>query len=95
VPHTSSRRGFLLLIARRLIFGAMVTAFLTPGTGWGVLAAQSGQQEGMQQSQSGMANAGPKTAQFDSQHRPITAGGFVKTGPIIFQDVAKEAGLTS
>ena len=42
-----------------------------------------------------MANAGPKTAQFDSQHRPITAGGFVKTGPIIFQDVAKEAGLTS
>ena len=95
MPHTSSRREFLLLIARRLIFGAMVTAFLTPGTGWGVLAAQSGQQEGMQQSQSGMANAGPKTAQFDSQHRPITAGGFVKTGPIIFQDVAKEAGLTS
>ncbi|MGA2833769.1 MAG: CRTAC1 family protein [Terracidiphilus sp.] len=49
----------------------------------------------MQQSQGGMATAGPKTAQFDSQHRPITAGGFVKTGPIIFQDVAKEAGLTS
>ncbi|MGO9324882.1 MAG: CRTAC1 family protein [Terracidiphilus sp.] len=42
-----------------------------------------------------MANAGPQAAQFDSQHRPITAGGFVKSGPIIFQDVAKAAGLTS
>jgi hypothetical protein len=43
----------------------------------------------------GMANAGPQESQFDSQHRPITAGGFVKDGPIIFQDVAAAAGLTS
>ena len=57
-------------------------------------AAQQGQQGGMQTSQSGMANAGPQKAQFDSQHRPITAGGFVKTGPIIFQDIADAAGLT-
>lgn len=42
----------------------------------------------------GMANAGPQQAVFDSLHRPITAGGFVKTGPIVFQDVAKQAGLT-
>ena len=42
----------------------------------------------------GMANAGPQQAVFDSQHRPITAGGFVKTGPIVFEDVAKQAGLT-
>jgi len=41
----------------------------------------------------GMATAGPSEAQFDSQHRPITAGGFVKAGPIIFQDVAAAAGL--
>jgi hypothetical protein len=41
-----------------------------------------------------MANAGPQEAGFDSQHRPITAGGFVKTGPIIFQDIAAAAGLT-
>ncbi len=57
----------------------------------------SGQQQGhpAQRSQGGMANAGPQEAEFDSQHRPITAGGFVKTGPIIFQDVAQAAGLTS
>ncbi len=42
-----------------------------------------------------MANAGPHPAEYDSQRRPITAGGFVKTGPIVFQDVARQAGLTT
>jgi len=50
---------------------------------------------GVQSSIGGMANAGPQEAQFDSQHRPITAGGFVKTGPTVFMDVAAVAGLTS
>jgi len=31
---------------------------------------------------------------FDDQKRPITAGGFVKTGPIVFRNVAEQAGLT-
>jgi hypothetical protein len=31
---------------------------------------------------------------LDSEKRPITAGGFVKTGPVIFQDVSEKAGLT-
>ncbi|HUY93717.1 MAG TPA: hypothetical protein VMU71_00415, partial [Terracidiphilus sp.] len=48
----------------------------------------------MPQSMNGMANAGPQPAQFDSLHRPITAGGFVKQGPVVFQDVAAQAGLT-
>jgi hypothetical protein len=43
---------------------------------------------------SGMATAGPQKAEFDSEHRPITAGGFVKTGPIVFLDTAAAAGLT-
>jgi hypothetical protein len=48
------------------------------------------------QSQSGgMASSAPQAAVFDSQHRAITAGGFVKSGPIVFQDVAKSAGLTN
>jgi hypothetical protein len=67
---------------------------LVPDSASAALAAQQGQQDGLQQSQGGMANAGPQKAEFDSQHRPITAGGFVKTGPIIFLDVAREAGLT-
>jgi hypothetical protein len=40
-----------------------------------------------------MANAGPQKADFDRQHRPITAGGFVKAGPVIFLDIARQAGL--
>ena len=41
-----------------------------------------------------MTNAGPQAAVFDSQHRPITAGGFVKTGPLVFIDVTEKAGLS-
>ena len=32
---------------------------------------------------------------LDSEKRPITAGGFVKTGPIIFRTSPKKAGLTN
>ncbi len=28
---------------------------------------------------------------YDAEHRPITAGGFVTTGTIVFQDVSKES----
>jgi len=43
----------------------------------------------------GMAAGPPQRAEYDSEHRPITAGGFVKTGPTIFMDVAEKAGLTT
>src|ERR1700685_2476191 len=43
--------------------------------------------------QSGSATGGTFAPVLDSERRPITAGGFVKTGPIIFQDVSKQAGL--
>ncbi len=41
-----------------------------------------------------MTSGGPKPAVFDSQHRPITAGGFVKTGPVVFIDATEQAGLS-
>ncbi len=44
--------------------------------------------------QGGMATGGAQKAEFDEQHRPITAGGFVKAGPVVFVDVAAQAGLT-
>src|SRR5580698_8051230 len=46
------------------------------------------------QQQSGSATGGTFAPVLDSEKRPITAGGFVKTGPIIYQDISKEAGLT-
>jgi enediyne biosynthesis protein E4 len=46
------------------------------------------------QKQTGSATAGVFAPVLDSEKRPITAGGFVKTGPVIFQDVSAKAGLT-
>jgi hypothetical protein len=52
--------------------------------------------EGAQPAETGGINTGaPHPAVLDSEHRPITAGGFVKDGPKIFEDIAAQAGLTS
>ena len=67
-------------------------------------AAASGQAPTDQQTQrqneggqpaamAGVTTGGAHTAVFDAQHRPITAGGFVKSGPVVFEDVADKAGL--
>jgi hypothetical protein len=34
-------------------------------------------------------------AEYDAEGRPITAGGFATSGPIVFQDVTRSAGLAS
>ena len=52
-------------------------------------ASQQGQASGGE-----MTNAGPHSAVFDTQHRPITAGGFAKTGPIVFEDATAQSGLS-
>jgi len=43
----------------------------------------------------GVNTGGAHAAVLDSEHRPITAGGFVKDGPVLFKDIARQAGLTS
>ena len=43
---------------------------------------------------SGIATGVQSTPQYDEQKRPITAGGFVDTGTVVFQDVTKSAGLS-
>ena len=45
--------------------------------------------------QSGSAAGGSShPVQLDSHQRPITAGGFVATGPVIFEDISEKAGVT-
>ena len=44
---------------------------------------------------SGSSTGGAHAPVLDAQQRPITAGGFVKTGPVVFQDIAAKAGLTT
>src|SRR5438105_15048149 len=52
-------------------------------------------QEGAQSSaRGGSVTAGVFPPVYDANQRPITVGGTVKSGPVIFRDIAKEAGLT-
>ena len=45
--------------------------------------------------QTGSATGGEFAPVLDSENRPITAGGFVKEGPVIFKDISEQAGLTT
>jgi enediyne biosynthesis protein E4 len=51
-------------------------------------AAQASHTEGA------VSTGGAHPAVLDAEHRPITAGGFVDNGPIIFQDIAEKSGLS-
>ncbi len=42
----------------------------------------------------GNATAGTFAPVYDEQKRPITAGGFVDAGPVVFADVTKQSGLS-
>jgi hypothetical protein len=51
--------------------------------------------EGVQPEAAGGVNTGaPHPAQLDEHRRPITAGGFVASGPVVFEDASEKAGLT-
>jgi enediyne biosynthesis protein E4 len=47
------------------------------------------------ETQGGMSTAGQFAPIHDAQHRPITAGGTVATGPVIFKDISRASGLAS
>jgi hypothetical protein len=44
--------------------------------------------------QGGSATAGTFAPVLDAEKRPITAGGFVKTGPIVFNDISEKSGVS-
>jgi hypothetical protein len=46
-----------------------------------------------QRAQQDMATGTVRQGQFDAEKRPITAGGFVRAGPVVFEDVAGKAGI--
>ena len=56
----------------------------------GACRAQRQQQGNM----GGIASGVKAAPVFDKEGRPITAGGFVDEGPIVFQDITKSAGLS-
>ncbi len=52
------------------------------------------QQAQPQQGMSGIAGGIGAAPVYDEHKRPITAGGFVDSGPVIFKDITKSAGLS-
>jgi hypothetical protein len=46
------------------------------------------------QTQGAVSTGGAHAAVLDTEKRPITAGGFVESGPVVFQEAAGKAGLT-
>jgi len=57
-------------------------------------ATQASPQAAPDANATGEQTSGSHPALLDAQHRPITEGGFVKTGPIVFEDISEKAGLT-
>ena len=79
-----SRMAIFCLATLTLLAGAKGQAQQTDDPSSSMAGGQSG----------GSATGGVFAPVLDAEQRPITAGGFVKTGPVIFKDVSKEAGLT-
>ncbi len=72
---------------------------LAPGVvGLGCLwamAMEGGQMQSAPGSQGGASTAGAFAPVHDAEHRPITAGGFVDHGPVVFTDASRSSGLTA
>jgi hypothetical protein len=93
---TSAMRKSLFLLV-------CMVGLVQAGGSIGILKAQAqaqdqatyGAKPGGQEVQGGSATAGVFAPVLDSEKRPITAGGFVKEGPIVFQDIAEKANLTA
>lgn len=88
----------VIRVGSALLAWATLVAF-AGNAAWARGSQQSGSTQSTQSGQSGMSSGNSTgvaaKAVYDEQHRPITAGGFVKTGPVVFRDISKESGLAS
>ena len=85
--------GRILRTTVALLLGCSVEGGIFAQSGSASTSAKANRD--LQQDTMGGSNtAGPHPAVFDDLHRPITAGGFVASGPIVFKEMSREAGLT-
>jgi hypothetical protein len=78
-------------------FVSFLSLLASAGRGQEQPPSQSPPQDRISNSQrpGGAATLGEFAPVLDAEKRPITAGGFVKEGPIVFKDISNKAGLTS
>lgn len=98
VMFRATRASLLLALSAAGAFSFISAQVTKPNTPAGdqQTSQPAGQTpEGTEAPSEGGVNTGPPhPAQFDAQHRPITAGGIVASGPVIFDDMSQKAGLT-
>jgi enediyne biosynthesis protein E4 len=88
-PLTSrAKRTDHVRLSRRPTIALTILAIALPVCGRGI-AQQS------QAPQGGASTGGVYAPVHDAEHRPITAGGFVTNGPVVFEDISRQAGLTT
>ncbi len=84
----------LTRFAARLLIAALALLPVVPARGQAGVDAPQKPQEGAQApAQGGSSTAGVHAPVYDARQRPITVGGTVKDGPIVFQNIAAKAGL--
>ena len=81
--------GVFNLLIRKQASGILIGTLAMTGFCW----AQQNPPKAPQ-GMSGIAGGLGAAPVYDALKRPITAGGFVESGPVIFQDITKQAGLS-
>ncbi|HTJ29461.1 MAG TPA: CRTAC1 family protein [Acidobacteriaceae bacterium] len=80
----------------RLALSVLLSTAAIAGSSSSFAQSATKPNEGAQAPASGGATTGgAHPAQYDNHQRPITAGGFVASGPVVFQDISEKAGITS
>ena len=83
------RIGLVFRYFRVVIHGVLTAIVLVAASAQSVPVQTSHPQS----QQGGNATGGTFAPVYDAQKRPITAGGFVDHGPVIFKDITRAAGL--
>ena len=76
---------------RALLLGVIGLVVIASGV---IRAQQEPQKPQPAATGGGVASGVAAPAEYDEQKRPITAGGFVDQGPVVFEDITKQAGLS-
>jgi len=83
-----------ILPVSKWLFGALIVILSVPSELWMQTAPKQPAPPKVQQGGTGGIAGGIGAAPvYDEQRGPITAGGFVDKGPVIFEDITKQAGL--
>ncbi len=81
-------------MGKNIFYAGCLAAMVLPAWLWQNAASQEAEERRPQKPEpAGVATGAPDAPVKDALSRPITAGGFVEGGPIVFMDITKEAGL--